>query len=82
MSDDIGEIDYRLPQMSKIKWISLVITLLFVGFLLYFPSAKRMEKVLGSALSKIPGCPIKVGHVKFEWFLPKIVLTDVKTENV
>ena len=74
---EIEEIDYRLPQLGKLRWF-LLITFSFAIFLfMSFPIKKNIDDSIKSALYSIPGCSLDFKEINFEFLLPKVIVKDI-----
>lgn len=49
--------------------------ILMISFMLNFPIGKIIKNQASAAISSNRSCPITYDEMKFEWFLPKIILT-------
>lgn len=71
---DFSHVDYSLPKLGALKWISYLLAVFVLTIILYFPFLVTVESLVKSSLTQIPGCPIEVSRVNFELFSPKIVI--------
>lgn len=78
MNDISEEVDYNLPRLSKPKWIGYILGLFVAAFLMYFPISSVIENNVRKSLASIPGCSISYNSIGFEFFLPKLVVTDLE----
>lgn len=71
----LEEISYK----SKIKvylWPFIIILLLLLGFLNFYPVGEKIKSVLQSQL-RTSGCNLDYKEAGFELFFPKLVITDL-----
>jgi hypothetical protein len=72
----IESIDYGL-KTKKITVFILVFLSLFFSFLWNFPFLKQVETLLKTQMAQ-SACAMSFSHLKVGFFLPKIILTDLK----
>lgn len=77
LENSIEESDYKLPQISKVKWVSLLILVLICGFIFNFSFSERIEGLIRLNLTKNTSCPINYKEAKFELFFPKVILKSI-----
>jgi type II secretion system protein N len=73
----LDQVEYNFG-IQKILVVLLVIVGFTVAFLANFPLEKKIETLVKTQLAKIPGCRMGFENLRFEFFLPKVVLTDVQ----
>ncbi|MBL7666173.1 MAG: hypothetical protein JNM93_13640 [Bacteriovoracaceae bacterium] len=74
-------VDYNL---SGLPYFQILIgsSILFVlGFFLYFPFVKKFEQGIHAALENVPGCKISYGSLNLEFFLPKVIISNVNVPS-
>ncbi len=72
----LNEVEYSFG-VQKLLLALLVIVAFTVAFLAHFPLEKKVEVLVKTQLAKIPGCRIDFENLRFEFFLPKAVLSEV-----
>jgi hypothetical protein len=75
--DELGKVDYTLPNLLSFKWLIALPLCLIMGFLLHFPVGQKIESTIRSSLGGIPGCKITFNELNFEMFLPKVIMTGL-----
>ncbi len=73
----LDQVEYSFG-IQKILVVLLVIVGFTVAFLANFPLEKKIETLVKTQLAKIPGCRMGFENLRFEFFLPKVVLTEVQ----
>lgn len=68
----------ELLSLTPIKKTLLIFVFFSFGFFYYFPLNNIVQSKLKSTLSSIPGCNIFYDDLTFEFFLPKIKITNLK----
>lgn len=71
----LNEIQYK----TKIKVIFLILLIPFlfvIGFANYFPVSDKLKSVIQMSL-KGTGCNLDYDQVHMEWFMPKLVISDL-----
>lgn len=72
----LDQVDYSLG-IKRLLIMAAGLGLFSIAFLSNFPLEQKIERLVKAELAKLPGCrPIFEG-LKFEFLLPKVVLTDV-----
>lgn len=72
----LDEINYS----SKIKWFLLSIAcffLFFMSFISFYPIGDKIKEQIKTHLANVPGCRPDFEQIRVEWFLPKIVISDL-----
>jgi len=77
MKEAIKEIDYELPKLSKSKWILSLAATFFLSLFLYFPISDKINGMIQSTLAANASCALSYEDVSFEFFLPKIVVSNL-----
>lgn len=77
MSESLEQVDYEMPKLGKVKWTVWTVALFLAAFVMYYPLASKVENQIRSSLVSMPGCPIAYNSMSFEFFLPKLVVTDL-----
>lgn len=77
MSSELEKIDYSFPSIGKSKWVGLIFIIFFIGVFLYFPLTYKVKSILKENLSRIPGCPLSYREIGTEFFLPKLIISDL-----
>jgi hypothetical protein len=73
----LDQVEYNFG-IQKILIALMLIVGFSVAFLAYFPLEKKIETLVKVQLAKIPGCRANFEQLRFEFLLPKVVLTDVQ----
>ncbi len=73
--NELPEEIYFQNKSFYLKVTIAAISLATIAFLLNFPIGKIIKAQAESAISSNPACPITYDEMKFEWFLPKVILT-------
>ncbi|MBY0518013.1 MAG: type II secretion system protein GspN [Bacteriovoracaceae bacterium] len=73
----LDEVEYNFG-VHKLFIVAGVILSFMFAFLLYFPFEKKIETLVKSQLATLPGCRANFNSLHFEFFLPKVVLTDIQ----
>ena len=74
----LNKIEYKLPMAGKSKWAIVFFVSFIIGFILYFPFISIVSSLIQKQITSIPNCPITLKEVKFELFLPKLILEKIK----
>ncbi len=74
----LSKIDYKLPLKGKSKWGIILAFSFICGFILYFPLIHIVSNIIQKQITSIPNCPMTLKEVKFEVFLPKLILEKVR----
>ena len=72
----LDEINYS----SKIKWFLLFFACCFLfvmSFISFYPIGDKIKEQMKTHLANVPGCRPDFEQIRVEWFLPKIVISDV-----
>lgn len=72
----LDEINYS----SKLKWFLVFLIcgfLFFMSFLSFYPVGDKIKEQMKVHLANVPGCRPDFEQIRVEWFLPKIVISDV-----
>jgi type II secretion system protein N len=71
----LEEVQYK-SKMRVILMVLLIFILFVIGFVSYFPIGDKVKTILKANLSA-SGCNPDFNEIRMEWFLPKIVISDV-----
>ncbi len=72
----LDEINYS----SKVKWFLMTIACLFLfvmSFITFYPIGDKIKEQIKTHLANVPGCKPDFEQIRVEWFLPKIVISDL-----
>lgn len=73
----LDQVDYQ-SGVKKVVLISTLAGLFFFAFIINFPIGSRIQSLVKTELSKLPGCNLSFNGLSFGLFFPKIILTDVQ----
>jgi type II secretion system protein N len=79
ISSDVRSLD-QVNYSTGIHKVLLLAALLIAfcfAFLANFPIEKKIEALVRTQIANVPGCLMNFERLRFEFFLPKVVLTDV-----
>ncbi len=78
INKELENVDYSYGFLLKPKYLLILLSLFFATILIYTPFGKKIDSLVYSSLTSIPGCPINLGSYHFELFAPKLVLKNIK----
>jgi hypothetical protein len=70
-------LDYSLSFFSRPRWVTISIAVLLLGIISYFPLMYKMNSFIKRQLQSLPGCALDYDEIKFEFFLPKVIVSDI-----
>jgi hypothetical protein len=73
----LDAVDYSLGISNKVLFLSLGF-LFLLAFFIHFPIQRQLEGLIKTQMASIPGCSMSFERLRIEFFLPKIVLTEMR----
>jgi hypothetical protein len=81
IKEELENIDYSFKFLFRSKWMINLTVLFILTVILYIPFSKKIDSIVHSSITNIPGCPISIGDYHFEFFTPKIVLNKINVDG-
>jgi len=72
----LDDVTYSL-RVPKFLVVLAVLGIFFFSLVSHFPLTRQIETLVKTQLHTLPGCKPSFDRLSFEFFLPKVVLTDV-----
>lgn len=73
----LDQVEYNFG-IHKLLITALILVTFVVAFMAHFPLERQVQTLVKTQLAAMPGCRIDFDSLHFEYFFPKVVLTDVK----
>ncbi|GEM_PF-904031 len=79
LSAEIKSLD-EINYPSKVKWFIVIFACMFLfvmSFISFYPIGDKIKEQMKTHLANVPGCRPDFEQIRVEWFLPKIVISDL-----
>lgn len=81
IKEELEQIDYSYKTLVKAKTVIYTLIIFVFTIIFSFPFEKKLDSIIYSSISSIPGCPISFKDYKFELFSPKIVINKLNLDK-
>lgn len=81
IQEELDKINYSYKFLLAPKWLIGSGVIFFLIIVLQFPAKDKVDQLIYSSLTNIPGCPIQFSDYRFELFAPKLVFNNINIQG-